>query len=77
MMMGKTSRIFTESITHLITTEVGSAKYYVSIIGIYIRVFLNSLFTNMFKKKAAAQMKIPVMLPDFVLEVWKACESAE
>ena len=29
MMQGKTCRIFTESVTHLVTTEVGSAKYHV------------------------------------------------
>ena len=31
MMRGKTSKIFTESVTHLVTTEVGSAKYHVNI----------------------------------------------
>ena len=30
MMRGKISKIFTEQVTHLITTEVGSAKYHVS-----------------------------------------------
>ena len=30
MMNGKTSKIFTESVTHLVTTEVGSAKYHVN-----------------------------------------------
>ncbi len=50
-MRGKTSKIFTESVTHLITTEVGSAKYH-----------------------AAAGMKIPVMLPDWVSSVWKDSE---
>jgi hypothetical protein len=29
MMKGKTSKIFTECVTHLVTTEVGSAKYHV------------------------------------------------
>ena len=29
MMRGKTTKIFTEKVTHLITTEVGSAKYHV------------------------------------------------
>ena len=29
MMRGKVSKIFTEKVTHLITTEVGSAKYHV------------------------------------------------
>lgn len=29
LMRGKTSKIFTESVTHLVTTEVGSAKYHV------------------------------------------------
>lgn len=30
MMNGKTSRVFTQDVTHLITSEVGSAKYHVS-----------------------------------------------
>ena len=29
MMRGKTTGIFTEQVTHLVTTEVGSAKYHV------------------------------------------------
>ena len=29
MMRGKVSKIFTEQVTHLVTTEVGSAKYHV------------------------------------------------
>ena len=29
MMRGKVTKIFTEKVTHLITTEVGSAKYHV------------------------------------------------
>lgn len=49
MMRGKTSKIFTDSVTHLVTTEVGSAKY-----------------------QAAAQMNVPVMLPDWVIKVWEA-----
>ena len=51
LMQGKTNKIFTESITHLITTEVGSAKYH-----------------------AAAGMRIPVMLPDWIFNVWKDSE---
>ncbi len=31
MMRGKITKIFTEKVTHLITTEVGSAKYHVTI----------------------------------------------
>ena len=52
MMQGKTCRIFTETVTHLITTEVGSAKYH-----------------------AAAGMKIPVLLPDWILELWKKSDT--
>ncbi|CAF0961216.1 unnamed protein product [Brachionus calyciflorus] len=51
MMRGKISKIFTENVTHLVTTEVGSAKYH-----------------------AAGSMKIPVMLAEWVLEVWKDAE---
>jgi len=50
-MGGKTSKTFTESVTHLISTKAGSAKYH-----------------------AAAGMKIPVMLPDWVSSVWKDSE---
>lgn len=31
MMRGKVSKIFTENVTHLVTTEVGSQKYHVSV----------------------------------------------
>ncbi len=39
MMRGKSARIFTESVTHLITTEVGSAKYHVRLIGLSLRLY--------------------------------------
>ena len=31
MMNGRTSGVFTNEVTHLITTEVGSAKYHVNL----------------------------------------------
>ena len=52
MMQGNVSKILAETVTHLITTEVGSAKYH-----------------------AAAGMRIPVMLPDWILELWKRSDT--
>jgi hypothetical protein len=33
MMNGKTTGVFTNEVTHLITTEVGSAKYHVCLVN--------------------------------------------
>ena len=65
MMMGKTSRIFTESITHLITTEVGSAKYHVGQSNTYIyaeyyiriHLFIHSYITNLNEHLNRLQLK--------------------
>ncbi|RNA05040.1 DNA topoisomerase 2-binding 1 [Brachionus plicatilis] len=54
MMRGKISKIFTENVTHLVTTEVGSAKYH-----------------------AAGSMKLPIMLADWVIEVWNEAETED
>jgi hypothetical protein len=79
MMRGKITKIFTEKVTHLITTEVGSAKYHVIIIIFFtMMIFVRAFYLikyNLINLKAAAGIKIPVMLPDWVLDIWKTSEN--
>jgi len=73
MMRGKTSKIFTEKVTHLVTTEVGSAKYHASFSYSFLNRFVG-LNSNKSFIKAAGGMKIPVMLPEWIFDLWKSTE---